>query len=344
MRVLYVTWLDPATTDYPLFLTLQWRRMGHEVQLLPYDLALFNRACVSLRDSLAVHDTEWSSSVLSEKVERVCADYRPDVLLFNGSVIIPEAMRRLRDRYKCLIGFTVGYNNLVERFVVESIRVADFLVVHDSYLLRILQGSRYDKTPHVFMLLSAAEPLEHHPIKLSREDVRDYGVEVAFIGGMGANRADALRGLPGFGLAIWGGQEWKRIPELAACFRNEPIYGLKKTKIYNAAKIVLNIEDDEKQINAFSQRIPEVLACGGFVITDWHQDLEGTSLVDGESIVTFRSNNELREKVAYYLCNPTERKRISDNGRKVVLESMTYEHVATPLIRDIERVFQTMKQ
>ena len=38
MKILYVTWLDAATTDYPLFLADAWKRLGVDVTLLPFDV------------------------------------------------------------------------------------------------------------------------------------------------------------------------------------------------------------------------------------------------------------------------------------------------------------------
>jgi spore maturation protein CgeB len=132
--------------------------------------------------------------------------------------------------------------------------------------------------------------------------------------------------------------QWDRAPELSRFISTEPVYGIKKTKIYNAAKIVLNIEDSEKQINGVSQRIAEVPASGGFVLTDWRRDLELTPLVEGESIVCYRSLNELREKVEYYLKHPEERQAIAEKGRKIVLDLMTYHHVANRLAMEIQGV------
>jgi spore maturation protein CgeB len=182
-----------------------------------------------------------------------------------------------------------------------------------------------------------ANPEEHRPLDLSEEDRQQYGCDVAFIGWFGPVRTEALRRLTDYDLRIWG-LHWDKTPDLAPFVSSEPVYGLKKTKIYNAARIVLNIEDDEKQINAISQRIPEVLACGGFILTDWHKDLEVTPLVEGESIVCYRSLDELKEKVDYYLNHPEERKAISEKGRKIVLESMLYRKVAEKIAGEIEQV------
>lgn len=340
MKILYITWLDPATTDYPLFMAREWEKKGHEVRLFPYDLEFSNQAPSRLIDHIALGDPGIRSSFIKKRVDAECGSFRPDVLLIGGVFLTPEAILELRRKYGCLVGSIIGYNHLLEGRTAEILRAADFVISHDSYLIPLLQGTRYGKVPHVFLMPSMAAPEEHRPLQLSPEDVRDYGADVAFIGGIGENRVEALRRLAMYNLRIWGDQSWTRVPELAGYFRDEPVYGLKKTKIYNAAAIVLNIDDNEKQINAFSQRVPEVLACGGFVITDWRKDLEKTDLMENESIVTFRTPGELQEKVQFYLKHPDERMRIAENGRRVVLGSMTYNHLAIPLVRQIENLVQ----
>jgi spore maturation protein CgeB len=276
------------------------------------------------------------TALMEEVIDEACRVHRPDVLLMGYFFVGPEAVEKLRARYGCLAGYILGFNNILERNVVESMRVSDFLIVHDSYLLPLIKGERYGKKPNVYFILCMADPREHRPVELSAEDVRDYGADVSFIGGAGPNRVEALRRLSRYDLRIWGGAEWARFPELRSCYRSEPVYGLKKTKIYNAARIVLNIEDDDKQINSISNRIPEVLACGGFVISDWRRDLERTPLVEGESVVTYRTLDELEEKVAYYLNTPDERRRVSEHGRRTVLENLTYTHMATPIIEQLD--------
>lgn len=338
MKVLYLTWLDPATTDYPLFLSLAWKRMGHDVRLLPPGLAIDIRAFQSFRHSIAnmEHNDDLRRRFMEKSVSTYCDSFRPDVLILGGSHITPDAMQRLRDRYGVMIGYIIGYNHILAGFAAAAIQQADFLVIHDSYLYPIVQGTRYGRCPYVFFLPSAAEPKEHHPVPLSDKDRRDYGADIGFIGGVSANRIAALQQLTAHDLRIWGGAGWEKADSLSGCYRREPVYGLKKTKIYNTSKIILNIEDDEKQIHAFSQRVPETLACGGFIITQWRKDLEQTQLIDGESIVTYRTLDELVEKVDFYLAHPAERNRISENGRRIVLDSMTYDSCAPLLIEQVE--------
>jgi len=337
MRILYLCHLDPATCDYPLFLAEEWEKIGHEVHLLPYDIEYTNNITAKFWDSLGRGDEDLRLAFLERRIVSVCQQRRPEVLILGAQFLTPKGVKRLREKFGCCVGMVIGYNNLLDWETAALTRTSDFVIVHDTYLIPIIRGVRYGKNPNVLFMMCMANPKEHQPLDLSEEDRQQYGGDVAFIGGIGDNRVEALRRLTGYDLRIWGGH-WQKAPDLTPFFRNEPVYGLKKTKIYNAAKIVLNIEDDEKQINAISNRIPEVLACGGFILTDWHKDLELTPLVEGESIVCYRSLDELKEKVDYYLNHPEERKAISEKGRKIVLESMTYREIAARLALEMEGI------
>jgi len=337
MRILYVCHLDPPTGDLPLFLAEQWEQIGHEVELFPYDIEFGNDINARFWDTISGIDLDLRASYLERRIGQVCRRLKPEVLLFGKNFLSLAGTLRLRSEYDLIVGFLLGFNHLLQGNTAALLSQADFVIVHDSYLVPVIRGVRYAKNPNVFVLPCMANPEEHQPLDLSEEDRERYGCDVAFIGWFGPSRVEALRRLTDYDLRIWG-LHWEKTPDLAPFVSGEPVYGLKKTKIYNAAKIVLNIEDEEKQINAISNRVPEVLACGSFVLTGWHKDLEVTPLVEGESIVCYRSLDELKEKVEYYLNHPEERKAIVEKGRAIVLESMLYRKVAEKLAGEIEQV------
>ena len=237
MKILYPCWLGPDTTDYPLFIAAAWEKSGHRVVLFPYDLGFFNRSGEHIVSMMALGDFAWRSRIIATRLDAECGRSHPDVLLLGGNLLTLSDLEKLRRRHDLTLGSIVGYNHLMEGNTVELLRTMDFLVVHDSYLIPVLQGSRLGKVPNVFFMSCMASPEEHRPIPLTDEDRRDYGSEIAFIGGVGTNRIEALKPLSEHDLRIWGGSAWGEVPELARCFRPEPVYGLKKTKIYAASAI-----------------------------------------------------------------------------------------------------------
>jgi len=137
--------------------------------------------------------------------------------------------------------------------------------------------------------------------------------------------------LTGFNLKLWG-KLWDKF--LRPFFVDEPVYGLKKMKIYKASKISINIQNPISQINGISCRIFEVLCCGGFPITENKKDLEKFFKV-GEEIVAYNNITDLKQKIEYYLNHSDERKKIAERGRKRVISEHTYKKRMEGLLKII---------
>jgi len=337
MKVLIVAWMNPTATDLPLFHLNQWRAMGHEVEAFPYELEVVDEPRCQFLSGI-----ENCSFELGERrIAKACREYRPDLLLFFYHFMGVRVMERVRRECGCKVGVYLDNNHLLWRDTAQFMSAADFVVIHDRHVIPLVKGTLAGRNPHVFHLRAAAEPSEHRPVELTDWDRARYGCEIAFIGGCGPDRIAALPLLTKHDLKIWGKpQEWQSYADLMPCVSSEPVYGLKKVKIYNAASIVLNLEESEKQIDAINPRITEALACGGFVLTNHTDDLEDAGFRDGESIAWFKSHEEMVEKARYYLANPAARKRVSQNGREFVLRTFTYELISREWMRWMESVCQ----
>lgn len=93
--------------------------------------------------------------------------------------------------------------------------------------------------------------------------------------------------------------------------------------IYAGSKINLNIS--LKGIEGGTpQRIMDVMAAGGFMLTNYCIETADIFEEDQE-IVMFKTPEELFDKVDYYLNHDDERKMIAKKGQEKVLECYTYE-------------------
>jgi spore maturation protein CgeB len=340
MKILAVAWMNPTDTDMALFHLNQWRAMGHDVEALPFDLEVTDEPWCRFLNSI---ENCWME-IGERRIASACRKFRPDVLLFFYHFMRAGVMEQLRHECGCKVGFYLDNNHLLWRDTAPFMSAADFVAVHDCYLIPLVKGTLAGRNPHVFHLRGAAEPSEHKPVELSDWDRARYGSEIAFIGGIGPDRIAALPALAHHDLKIWGmAEQWQSCPELLPFHSPEPVYGLKKVKIYNAASIVLNLEEREKQIDTINPRICEVLACGGFVLTNYTGDLVDAGFRDGESIAWFKSHGEMVKKAAYYLANSPDRKRIAKNGRELVLKTLTYEKVSREWMRWMEAVCSSSK-
>lgn len=94
-------------------------------------------------------------------------------------------------------------------------------------------------------------------------------------------------------------------------------------KVFFSSKINLNITLRNIQ-HGIPQRIFDVLASGGFLITNNQPDLH-THFIDGKDLVVYYDKDDLLSKIEYYLNHEDERKQIAANGQKKVLRQHTYE-------------------
>ncbi len=155
----------------------------------------------------------------------------------------------------------------------------------------------------------------------------DYRREVAFVGSYYPNRAVVLSGLTFFRLGIWG-PLWDRLPAgspLKAFARDCRLDYEEWRRIYASADIVLVIhyQDGKIACNQASPKLFEAMACGAFVLCDRQKDAM-TLFQDGQHLVFFQDEQDLQQKVRYYLSRPDERRRIAARGRQEVLSRHTY--------------------
>ena len=71
-------------------------------------------------------------------------------------------------------------------------------------------------------------------------------------------------------------------------------------------------------------RVLDIMACGGFVLTNWQPEIE-EYFTDGKEVVMFHNLEECMNQIDYYLSHEEERKQIAENGQKKVREAFSYQ-------------------
>jgi spore maturation protein CgeB len=104
--------------------------------------------------------------------------------------------------------------------------------------------------------------------------------------------------------------------------------------IYASSKINLNITSlqfDSTVIN----RVIDVAAAGGFILTDWRSDLPSFTSVHKE--ISYKSIEELNEKASYYLHSDHQKERIeiADTLHQEVSSKYTYTNIVQDMISKI---------
>ncbi len=104
--------------------------------------------------------------------------------------------------------------------------------------------------------------------------------------------------------------------------------------VFRQSRINLNITMRSIQ-TGIPQRVWDVLACGGFLITNDQSEIFEFFEV-GRELEVYSSKEELIEKIDYYLKNEDKRRRIAENGYEMVKDQHTVLHRVISMIKCIQ--------
>lgn len=144
-------------------------------------------------------------------------------------------------------------------------------------------------------------------------------------------RLTYVNALCDFGVVAWGDRGWGQLAQTGIEYRGSAAHGEELTRIYNATAVNLDI-NRIYQPDIITMRVFDVLATGGFLLAEHSEALAQAFVID-EELVSYRSLDELREKLAHYLAHPAEARRIAERGRARVLREHT---IAARLKRMLE--------
>jgi len=96
-----------------------------------------------------------------------------------------------------------------------------------------------------------------------------------------------------------------------------------------------------QMIGAVNQRIFDIPACGGFVLTDYREQMEDLFDLDSD-VVVYRDPDEIPGLIRQFIKDDVRRKKISYNARKRILAEHTYELRLQRLMAIMHATFSTI--
>jgi GT2 family glycosyltransferase/spore maturation protein CgeB len=128
-------------------------------------------------------------------------------------------------------------------------------------------------------------------------------------------------------LAVYG-SNWERLID-SSLVAAEHVPNRDLHKVYASAAVVLNDHwDDMREHGFISNRIYDVLASGGVVVSDSMQELAAF----GDAVVTYDGPDDLRATLDRLLSDSAERERRAAVGRDLILAGHTFSHRADALL------------
>ena len=101
-------------------------------------------------------------------------------------------------------------------------------------------------------------------------------------------------------------------------------------KIFKCSKINLNITSRSIK-SGISQRVFDILGCGGFLISNYQPELAEYFTPD-EDLVLYDSIDDLLCKIEYYLTHEETRRRIAQNGYEKIKQNHSYNTRLTQIL------------
>lgn len=253
-------------------------------------------------------------------------EFQPDLIWLEKALYIyPETLRSIKQFPKsCFIIYYSPDDYLnpenISRHFLRSIPFYDLVVTTKSYNMEELRSFGVH---NLFFSNKAFCPEVHRPHHLSSFDRLCLGSRVGFIGTYEAERGRSMLCLAraGIEVRIWG-NGWSRLlgPSHSKLrIEGRPIWGEEYARAISTTDINLCFL---RKVNRdkVTQRSIEIPACGGFMLAE--RTDEHTRLFDeGKEAEFFGSDDELIDKVRYYLIHEDERSVIARAGRERCLVS-----------------------
>jgi len=237
---------------------------------------------------------------------------------FKNKLNIPSVSYQWDDPFPSFSG-TAGGNAYRDGNFQQGISYYDHVFVYDRYYVEKMLEMGINSVSYLPL---AADDEIYRKADLTREEKEKYGYDVCFVGMPYENRIDILNSLEGFNVGVFG-DLWERYKDkIDGDYFKGKASGDTVQKIYGASKIVLNINHPQSKYGV-NTRTFEIPACEAFGIFDHIEGIE--DLFDiGEEIVCYRSTDELKSLIRYYLDHPEERDAIVRKGHKRVMQEHTW--------------------
>jgi spore maturation protein CgeB len=182
---------------------------------------------------------------------------------------------------------------------------------------------------------------DHQEQVINSIQKKKYGSDVVFLGSVGGihpNRTEILEFL--YDSII----PFKLYGEVYFDKEKEPVWvkdshtGFAAINNYhsivvNSSNIILGIDGWPERSKSYSARLYRTLAAGGFYLTTHTKDIE-EEFIPGVHLDTYRTKEELVEKIIYYMNNEDKRKAIAEAGRQLVLDKHTFKHRIETITND----------
>lgn len=266
---------------------------------------------------------------LQAQVIAQVAEHRPDLVLvtydFFGPRIIKEIKRAARAPVTC------WYIDAPANLRSGNL----FLCDYDAFFLKepqLVETMTQKLGLPAHYLPEACNPQWHKPMAPTAEQLVRYGCDVASQGTLHPYRAKFFEGLLEFDVRIWGSVASSDVESPShKFFQNKFVAEEEKARAFGSAKVFVNAMHFA-EARGVNNTLFEAAGCGVMQICDERPTL-AEFFKPGEEVVTFRSRDELVDKIRYYLNHEAERTKIGRAAAARAHAEHTYEKRLSEMLR-----------
>jgi spore maturation protein CgeB len=153
-------------------------------------------------------------------------------------------------------------------------------------------------------------------------------------------RRNCLEALLPFRPVVAGDEHWRTLLGDASWTHAGPLhYYSDLPDFYRSTTINFNTTSMQMK-GALNQRVFDVPASGGFLLTDYREQLDATFEM-GREVVCYQSVEEVGGLVRHYLANPAARKKIAAQARRRIEKEHSYAHRIRTICANMSQIYGT---
>ena len=264
-----------------------------------------------------LNNRRWNKSLI-----KFCEKIKPDILFTTkGMIIYADTLLKIKAMGAVLVNWfyeNVDHPNY-NRWFLKTNQYYDHFFNYDPTIKEKF------KSDNLRYLPVAVDPDYYKVVNLNQEEKELYSCDVCFIGALYPEREKLLSEVKklGVNLKIFGWKHWLNT-SLSENYYGPLLSTEKIAKAYSLAKISLN-SNLQPQNGGVNLKTFEIPAAGGFQVSDSQPELINI-LEPGREVETYETQDELLDKIKFYLSDDDKRNQIALAGHKRILQDHTINH------------------
>jgi len=266
----------------------------------------------------------WDKEANFESLKKEVEGFKPEfIITVKGTNLDRKILKYLLDKGLPVFNYFSDPIPLDHKKFLETIPLYSCIFTFNKEF--VAQWRSLDAKDVVYLPF-ASDPQAHKPALLTKEEKDFYASPVAYLATWQPGCEYWPEKILKFGLKVWGNQ-WYRLssgsPLKKAWQGEERGTGKDFAAVCSASEIIFN-QVREHNGQSHSMKTFEIPACGGFMLAKRTDEQVGFFPED-KAAVYFSTEEELLDKVRFYLSHAEKRKTIAAKGFEIA-KSHRYSH------------------